>query len=69
MITNVIDNFCYEFRPTEVIIVSYFQHLFFSIRNTVAERKVWLTETFSARELEKDVYSYTPNISCDVNIT
>ncbi|XP_976484.2 protein maelstrom isoform X1 [Tribolium castaneum] len=65
MITKVIDNFCQEFNYPDEIKVYNFQYLFFALRNSVAARTVWPTETYSSTELEKDLYSYTPDISCE----
>ncbi|KAJ3659285.1 hypothetical protein Zmor_010981 [Zophobas morio] len=64
MTTNVINNFRDDFRFDEEIKVYNLQYMFFALRNAVAGKTVWQTETFAFSELEKDVYSYTPNIAC-----
>ncbi|XP_044253893.1 protein maelstrom 1 [Tribolium madens] len=65
MTTRVIGNFCQEFNYSGEIKVYNSQFLFFALRNAVAGRTIWPTETYSITELEKDIYSYTPDISCD----
>ena len=68
MTTNVINNFRDDFRFDEEIKVYNLQYMFFALRNAVAGKTVWQTETFAFSELEKDVYSYTPNIACAVSL-
>ncbi|RZB39135.1 Maelstrom domain containing protein [Asbolus verrucosus] len=65
MTTKVFDNFCEKFHFADEIKVYNLQYMFFALRNTAAGQNVWPTETFSYTEIEKDVYSYCPNISCE----
>lgn len=67
MTNNVLGNFSYEFGLKEEIKIYSLPHLFFTLRNGAARKPVWLTDTFSYNELDRDVYSFTIDIGCEVS--
>lgn len=67
MTNNVMENFCYEFGVKEEIKIYSLPHMFYTLRNGAARKPVWPSDTFSYNELEKDVYSFTTDIGCEVS--
>ncbi|KAJ8929484.1 hypothetical protein NQ314_017816 [Rhamnusium bicolor] len=65
MIQLVLDTWCMDYQDNCNINVYNLQYMFRMLRNTVARDNVWHTDTYSAREIEKDVYAYAVGISCE----
>lgn len=42
------------------------EYMFRVLKNTAAGKVVWPSDTFSVREIEKDVYAYSADITCEV---
>lgn len=67
MVQRVLDNWCIDFgEDTTLFNVYNLQYMFRILRNTVAGEPVWPSDTYSLREIEKDVYAYTKGIACEV---
>nr|XP_023029609.1 protein maelstrom homolog [Leptinotarsa decemlineata] len=66
MIQHVLDTWCYDYdEDTPLFKVYSLEYMFRILRNTVAGDDVWTTDTFSTREIEKDVYSFARGICCE----
>lgn len=68
MTQKVMNTFSEDFQFNREIEIYKVQFLLFILRNTVGENEVWPTDTFSYCEIDKDVFSHTPDIGCQVNI-
>ncbi|CAG9819542.1 unnamed protein product [Phaedon cochleariae] len=68
MVQHVLDMWCYDFHEQKPLFkVFNLQYMFRLLRNIVAGYNVWVTDTYSAREIEKDVYAYTGGLSCEIH--
>lgn len=68
MVQNILDNWCYDLGEDRPLFKVYdLQYMFRILRNTVANQTIYPSDTYSAREIEKDVYAYTTGICCEVH--
>ncbi|XP_057651568.1 protein maelstrom homolog [Diorhabda carinulata] len=66
MVQSILDNWCYDFGEDRPLFKIYnLQYMFRILRNTVANETIYPSDTYSAREIEKDVYAYTAGICCE----
>jgi len=65
VVENVLQNFCAESGHQEDLFQVYsMEHLFYVLRNSVAEKVVWPVISMSILELEKDIYDFCHEIPC-----
>lgn len=67
MVQQVLDTMSFDFEEQDNQFKVYnLQYMFKVLRNSVAGDIVWPTDTYSIREIEKDVNAHTRGISCEV---
>lgn len=66
MVQQVLDAMCYDFESQDTFKVYNLQYMFKVLRNSVAGDIVWPTDTYSIREIEKDVNAHSKGLSCMV---
>lgn len=69
MVQQVLNGISYELDGRDDLFrIHNLQYMFKELRNHVAGEKVWASETFSAREIDKDINAYAPGICCQVKL-
>lgn len=69
MVQHVFNMMAFEYDGKEDAFKIYnMQYMFKVMRNIVAGDEIWPSDTFSVREIEKDVNAHAKGISCEVNI-
>lgn len=66
MVQQVLDTMCYDFESNDTFKVYNLQYMFKVLRNSAAGDVVWPTDTYSIREIEKDVNAHAKGLSCQV---
>lgn len=67
MVQEILDTMSYDIEGKENLFKVYsLEFMFKVLRNTAAADIVWATDTYSVREIEKDVNAHAKGISCEV---